>query len=410
MAKVNTRKRGQYWQYQFEVAKVDGKRKQESKSGFKTQKEALAAGIEALNTYNNSGQVFKPNEISVSDYLDLWLEQYCKVNLTQTTYENYKKRIRLYIKPEIGKYKLNSITTGTIQLIINKMFNDGFSRNTLSIVKGILVSSFDYATNTLKYISNNPASPVKLPLSRAIPDKATRKKERVVLSDGFIKKLFDRFPYGHSAYIELCLGYSCGLRLGEAFAIDLEKDLDLENNYLFVNYQIQMLNGYWTLVDPKYQSRRKIKLDEFTTNILKQCKDEHFKSISNYGEYYKQLLINSKNQLNYKDGTPIHLLSTREDGSYIQPRIMQHVGRVVHYDLYDEKDNINKEEFEKYDFHSLRHTHSTKLLQAGANPKDIQIRLGHKNIQTTLQIYTHTTEIIEQETANIFEDINVLKK
>lgn len=409
MATVNTRKRGKYWQYEFEVAKIKGKRNQVTKSGFLTQKEALSEGIKALNTYNNSGQVFKPNEMSVSDYLDLWLEQYCKINLTQNTYNNYKKKIRLYIKPELGKYKLNNITSSAIQNFINDKFNQGFSRNTLSVLKGILVSSFNYAETTLKYISSNPTSSVRLPLTRAIPEIASRKKERIVLSDAFIKKLFDRFPCYHTAYIELLLGYSCGLRLGEAFAIDIEKDLDFENNYLIVNNQVQMLNNFWTLVEPKYESYRKIKLDEFTMNVLKKYKERHFKSIDYYDEYYKQLLINDKKQLNYTEGTPIHLLSVKEDGSYIQPRIMQHVGRVVHYDLYDEKDNIPKEEFEKYDFHSLRHTNATRLLEAGANPKDVQIRLGHKNIETTLQIYAHTTTKMENETVNLFDSINILR-
>lgn len=409
MARVNTRKRGNYWQYQFEIAKIGGKRKQITKSGFKTQKEALIAGNEALNTYNNSGQVFTPNEISVADYLDLWLEQYCRVNLTQSSYENYKKKIRLYIKPELGKYKLNNVSSSSIQDFINKKFNEGFSRNTLSVLKGILVSSFDYAENTLDYIKTNPVSSVKMPLTRAIPDVSSRKKERIVLSDEFIRKLFDRFPYGHPAYIELLLAYSCGLRLGEAFAIDIEKDLDLENGYLYVNNQVQMLNGFWTLVDPKYQSHRKIKLDEFTKKKLEKYKEKHFSSIIYYNEHYMQILINDKRQLNYKEGVPIHLLSTRDDGSYIQPRITQHIGRVVHYSLYNEKDNISREEFEKYDFHSLRHTHATRLLEANANPKDVQIRLGHKNIETTLQIYAHTTKKMEQETADIFGNINILK-
>lgn len=95
--------------------------------------------------------------------------------------------------------------------------------------------------------------------------------------------MFERFPYGHPAYIELLLGYSCGLRLGEAFAIDLEKDLDLENGYLYVNHQVQMLNDCWTLVEPKYQSYRKIKLDAFTNNILKEYTKKHFDSIPYYG-------------------------------------------------------------------------------------------------------------------------------
>ena len=47
--KVNVRKKGNVYQYYFETAKVDGKRKRVSKSGFKTKKEAEEEGFKAMN-------------------------------------------------------------------------------------------------------------------------------------------------------------------------------------------------------------------------------------------------------------------------------------------------------------------------------------------------------------------------
>ena len=55
MADVITRKRNNKWEYRFEGAKIGGKRKQFSKSGFNTKKEALEAGVKALATYNQAG-------------------------------------------------------------------------------------------------------------------------------------------------------------------------------------------------------------------------------------------------------------------------------------------------------------------------------------------------------------------
>lgn len=410
MGQVNVRKRGNKWQYQFEAAKIKGKRNQITKSGFTTKKEALDAGVKALAEYNNSGLHFVPSEMSLADYLDYWMQQYCKINLLENTCINYEKKIRLYIKPYLGMYKLSSLTPAILQDFLNMKFNEGYSRNTLSVIKGILVSSLDYATTTLQFLKYNPMNSTKLPLPRAVPNIPTRKKERIVLSDNFIKVLFDRFAKPHTAYIELLLGYTCGLRLGEAFAIDVEKDIDYENGFLYINNQVQYLSDHWTLVSPKYDSHRKIKLDDFTLNELKECKEHHFKSIEFYDKYYKQLKVNSKNQLNYTDGKPIHLLSTRENGEYIQPRIMQHVGRVVHYEMYKSNTDIKKEDFEKYDFHSLRHKHATMLLEKGGNLKDIQVRLGHKNIETTLQIYAHTTEKIQSDTASLVDTLNVINK
>ena len=61
MSNVTIQKRGKYYQYKFEIAKVDGKRKFVNKSGFKTNAEAEREGIIAYNNYINTGHDFEPN-------------------------------------------------------------------------------------------------------------------------------------------------------------------------------------------------------------------------------------------------------------------------------------------------------------------------------------------------------------
>lgn len=58
-----------------------------------------------------------------------------------------------------------------------------------------------------------------------------------------------------------------------------------------------------------------------------------------------------------------------------------------------------------FDFHSLRHTHATRLIEAGASPKTVQVRLGHEKIETTLQTYVHDTEQMQQDAVEMFECI-----
>lgn len=92
MSELRLRRRGPYWQYSFEGARIDGKRQTISKSGFRTKTEASAAGAQAMSEYNRAGAVFKPGEISVSDYLDFWMKEYCQNNCKPSTISNYDKK------------------------------------------------------------------------------------------------------------------------------------------------------------------------------------------------------------------------------------------------------------------------------------------------------------------------------
>ena len=400
LAEVTTMKRGDRWQYRFEAAKIDGKRQRISKSGFRTKKEALEAGTKALAEYNQCGQHFVASEISFSDYLDYWLNNYCLTNLKQTTFNSYAKRINNYIRPALGAYKLKSLTPSILQEYINNFFNSGISRNTLSCVKGLLSGCLTYAVEPLHFIQTNPMLFVRLPSPRAVPSVPSNFKERRVCTKEEIDKIFERFPYPHSAYIPLQLAYRCGLRLGEAFALSWN-DVDFDKHTLSINHQIQMNEATkcWTFSPPKYNSIRTIRIDDFMLNLLQKHKSFLEKSEMLYQEYFTHLYINAKNELNSFEGEEIKLINVRENGTYIQPRIMQHVSRVIHGKTSEPAIS------EDWDYHSLRHTHATMLLEAGVNPKEVQHRLGHKNIKVTLDIYSHFTEKMEDEAVTILNEL-----
>lgn len=250
----------------------------------------------------------------------------------------------------------------------------------------------------MKFIKTNPIHGVKIPSPRAKAQTPTRKKVREIVTPDQWRAIIQRFPYGHSCYIPLLLAYRCGLRLGEAFAVDRKRDIDLEKSTLAVNRQVQWLNGHWTFTDPKYDSFRVIKLDKYMLAELKKVIERQEKAEIFYAEYYIHLYENPQRQLVTEKGEgcrEIHMLNVRENGTYIQPRVMMHCGRVIHYDL----------GFKNYDYHSLRHTHTTMLIERGAYPKDVQIRLGHKDLRVTLEIYTHLTEKMQNQSIELMNTI-----
>ena len=71
---------------------------------------------------------------------------------------------------------------------------------------------------------------------------------------------------------------------------------------------------------------------------------------------------------------------------------------------------IRKEMDLDFHFHLLRHTHATILIQNGASIKDVQLRLGHGSVKSTLDIYTHYNQNASEKSIDIIErNLNVDK-
>lgn len=105
---INIRKRGSKYQYVFEAGKVNGKRKQITKCGFKTKREVLIAGEKAYMKFINGG-IKEETNMSYADYLDYWIKEYYEINFKYSTAKRYKETFEA-IKNELVKYTLSSLT------------------------------------------------------------------------------------------------------------------------------------------------------------------------------------------------------------------------------------------------------------------------------------------------------------
>lgn len=147
MSNVTIQKRGKYYQYKFETAKIDGKRKFSSKSGFRTKAEAEKEGIKAYNEYMNTGHDFTPSDMSYSDLLDYWLEKHCYINLKYHTIEAYSSIIKNHIKPNIGHFRISQITRSTLQELTYDQF--------VELVGGVEGTLKSKNSSSLKYEWDN---------------------------------------------------------------------------------------------------------------------------------------------------------------------------------------------------------------------------------------------------------------
>ena len=111
-----------------------------------------------------------------------------------------------------------------------------------------------------------------------------------------------------------------------------------------------------------------------------------------YSALKTEYTAQKKNKLKYGDYYTIH-------GQYTSTDSFKYCSRIIHNEL-----------GLAFDYHPLRHTtHATMLIEAGANVKDVQTRLGHTNITTTLQTYVHDTEKMGEQSVELFESITAVK-
>ena len=383
------------WVYRFEGASIGGKRHFFEKGGFATKREAIIAGTKAFQQYNTCGSVFQDTAMSYSDCLDCWLKDYVSVRCLPMTKQNYEKCLDLYIRPVLGKYKLTAIRRENIQNLLNDMFRQRYSRNSLVNILGMISSSFRFARRQ-GWIENNPATDIDLPTSRQCVN--NRKHVRDAIPRYVIDRILERFPEGHPERIGIMLGYHCGMRLGEAYGLVWD-DVDLIWGSIYLRRQVQWdsQNHVYVIVPPKYDSNRRIKLDNIIWEFLKREKERQDRGRLEAGDKYVQLFIDENNRLNYdKRGEPIFMVNTRPDGTYIQERVTQHLTHIVKTEL----------GYSKFDFHSLRHTHATELCEAGVNIKEIQRRLGHSTMEVTSKRYLHATELMEEQSVELMNEMH----
>lgn len=384
--KGGTRKRGKKWYYYFYAGIVDGKRKKIERVGGDTKKEAEVSLRKALSEYENCGNIIDESNITVADYFNFWFKDFVQVNCKHNTQVSYKNTIQNHIIPKLGIYKLRSLTPAILQNFINNKYKEGYSKDSLVGYKGILTGAFRKAVYPYQYIKENPMIYVTLPKYDITHDS----KKIKVISINDYNKILSKFPTGHKLNMPIQIAFHTGLRASEVCGLTWD-NIDFKNKTLTVNkILIYKKSGVIFLQSPKTKSSiRNIALGDTLLSLLKKHKVAQNENRLKYGEFYLEDTIDYKE---YIESKPSGFVCRAENGEVVNSTMFRHLCFVVNKQL-----NID------FEFHSLRHTHATMLIESGANMKDVQVRLGHSRLSTTMDTYSHVTEKMSRASVDIFE-------
>lgn len=383
--KGGVRKRGNTWYYYFDMGIVEGKRKKVERTaeGAQTKAEAEAVLRRKILEYENAGTVFKPSEMTLHDFLMFWQKEYVELKLKPNTQDNYRLTINNHILPHLGSYKLKSLTPHVLQQFMNLKVREGLARQTLSIIRGILNKSLNQAVYPYKYINENPMAYVELMKNK---ERKPTKDDLKIQSKENLRLLNEKVTEDHPFYLPFHIGLHCGLRVGELCGLEW-KHINFEDNTIEIEQQLTSRKVdnkmVWGVSPPKSVSGyRTIPVGNSLMNILKKEKIKQKENKLKYGQSYQQ-------------DSEHDFVCKKENGEHYTPNVVKYQTR----ELIRGKIGID------FNYHSLRHTHATMLIENGTPIKTVQKRLGHSRSAVTEDRYVHLTQKMARDAADIFDSI-----
>lgn len=350
----------------------------------RTKKEVRIKAEQKRSEFNRNGStVYK--EVKMTYYHELaqhWFESY-QHDLKPNSLISLRSILKNHILPAFGQQKLSKITPMLIQTVVNNWVAAAKAKQTSNHrIEGVfanykLLHSYnkkilDYGV-AMQVLGVNPALKVVVPKPLKLDSDKVQFLETTELKI-FLKALndLDLDDFGNLQFKTVChLALASGGRVGELAALDW-KDLPFEEKKAHIN---KTLNNKGEVNSPKSKaSHRSIDLDDTTIELLKYYR------MRQRAEAIKLTRIET---------------NVFSDFSGTYPNLNVWRQRLKNF--------AEKAGLKPFTFHAFRHTHASLLINAGINYKELQHRLGHAKITTTMDIYGHLFEETQKTTATLYE-------
>ena len=393
--RINCSKKHGTWSFVHDLPPGrDGKRRQVTRGGFPTERDAREALTIELGKLRG-GTYVERTRAMVGEYLDQWLAG--KAKLRATTHRSYGDHIRLYLKPGLGHLRLAELRDTHVENLYTAVRLLGtehadpddwltkrllearesvprrpLSDASLRRIHATLMSALNTAVER-KRVDVNPAAHVEVPTGRRpkavvwTPEriarwKATGEKPTVAVWTAEQTGHFLDAAADHRLYPIYHLIAHRGLRRGEAVGA-LRHETHLDEGYLRITQTIVQLGWATELSPPKSDdSERVVSLDAGTVTALRSWLGVQDRERGVWGAAWQDT----------------GLLFTREDGSAIHPDLVTDTFHRI----------AEAAGLPPIRLHDLRHTAASLALKAGVPLKVVSEQLGHSAIAITADTYT----------------------
>ena len=363
----------------------------------------LRAKEKEIDADTNEGIKVEARYVIINEMYDLW--EQLKRGIKDNTFENYKYMYNTFVRPSFGKKRIQTLKKSDVKIFYNYLADQRcLQASTIDSIHNVLHQVLDMAVDD-KYIRSNPSDKALKELKQSHAFKTEKRRALTIAEQElFLNYLRNNETYSHW-YPIFAVMLGTGMRVGEITGLRW-CDIDLDNGVIDINHTLVYychrheveLNGcYFNINTPKTKaSNRKIPMIESVKEAFLMEKANQEKS----GIKCSAVI----------DGYSDFIFVNRNGKTQHQGTLNKAIRRIIR-DCNDEV-LLNDENatvlLPHFSCHSLRHTFSTRMCEAGINVKVIQDTLGHQDISTTMNIYTDATKEMKKQE---FESLdNYLKK
>ena len=375
----SVRLKGKTWSYRIDLGKVDGKRKQIERSGFKTQKAAVKAMHEVLVHYGKTGEYLEDQKVTFQENYEDFIKIEAPATRAYATIVRYESIYRNHLRDEFGPLYLYQIDSRRIQEFLHgksATYSEAFVKGLYKVFNVL----YAYAYKN-KRIKRNPMDDVDPP-----PD--PRHLSDIVIYSAEDRDKIQARIEGTNVKCAYYIGLCTGVRVSECFALRWS-DIDFEGKSVKINKQLRFQDKKWCFTPLKTKnSYRSIDVSDEFIRYLCELKEAQEASKRFYGSAYQQANIVWDRRERHQD-TPLEiddLINIKPNGKMMTSDSEKFLAKIIKKDC-----GI------PFKYHNLRHTYATMLAESGVSPRYAQEQLGHAKLEFTLQYYTHPTPAMKDK-------------
>lgn len=353
------------WAIRFNVPAADGSRDQKQIGGFakksEAEKELIKLEAEILN-----GQYFRVANITVSAFLQIWLDDHVKPNLAPKSYLFYKNLFKTHISEYFTKTKLVDLRANQIEAFyLHLRTHSKLNTNSIHHCHKTLRTALNHAVKW-DYIKDSPMRKVTPPKTQK---SSVQYWDPDMIEDGL--RLFEETPIGFHVRLALLTG----LRQGEICALHV-RNLDFKTGEIHIEETAQRITNLGIIFKPPKTASSMSTLP--MTDEVRQILKERILKIKKDKVLHAD--IYNKDYEGY--------LSVWEDGSFVEPDYVSRTFR-----------NILKRQstVKQIRFHDLRHSCASWLITNGVDLKIIQEILRHSDFRLTANTYSHISQTLKKD-------------